>query len=98
MEAKPGLSHSSTTALLSASLEKVIGEFFIAWPLDLVKGNFFYLFKAVATHPVEQPELPIDELALFLDQLTDLLSAAYELRQASRATGPAKPEGGNHGI
>jgi len=83
MEASPGLSHLENQL---TPPEKVLANFFAAWPVDVVKEKCFYLFKAVVTHPDGQPKLPAEEVALFLDQLTDLVSAAYELHQANRVS------------
>ncbi|WP_426671982.1 hypothetical protein ACPPVU_12175 [Mucilaginibacter sp. McL0603] len=76
--------------------EEVIDLFFRNYSSETMWVNTFYLFKCWTTNSCGLKEkLPNEELALFLDQLIDLVAAAYTLHQANRVSGEEKKDQAN---
>ena len=81
---------------IDLSPEKVIENFFDTYSIEQVKERFWFIFKSRVTSPTRDlDQLPDEETALFFDQLTDLVSAAFELHQANGAR-TGQREGGAH--
>jgi hypothetical protein len=67
--------------------EEVIALFFQNYSHETMWTNAFYLFKCWTTNSCGLKEnLPDQEIALFLDQLIDLVAAAFTLHQANRVS------------
>jgi hypothetical protein len=67
--------------------EEVIALFFRSYSREDTRERAFYLFKCWVTNSCGLKEkLPDEELALFLDQLIDLVAAAFTLHQSNRVS------------
>lgn len=70
-------------------------SFFLNNPPDRVKYLFWKLFQCYVLKDCNaEVDVPEKEVALFYDQLMDLVAAAYILHQAN---GVVKPEQGGNG-
>jgi hypothetical protein len=77
--------------------EEVIALFFESYSRETMRDHSFYLFKCWVTNSCGIKEnLPDQEIALFLDQLIDLVAAAFTLHQANRVSKNPE-EGKNNG-
>jgi hypothetical protein len=78
------------------SLKEVMETFFSSNSLDSVKSRFFYVFQCWVTKDCNyKAEISDKEIALFFDQLTNLVAAAYIIHQANRVS-ITKQEGESH--
>jgi hypothetical protein len=76
--------------------EEVIALFFQHYSRETMRDRALYLFKCWVTNSCGLKEkLPDEEIALFLDQLIDLVAAAFTLHQANRASHLPQEEQGN---
>lgn len=76
------------------SLREEVRKFFAGRTPDTAKVMFWKLFQCWATKECTvKGEVTDEEVALFFDQLTDLVAAAYILHQANGA--PEDPQKGN---
>jgi type II secretory pathway component PulF len=78
-------------------MEAATKESTILSPTELLEGFFttqtaesaqlyvWHLFQAWASLPAEKKQYSDEEIALFLDQLNDLVAAAYQLHEANKA-------------
>jgi len=77
-------------------LKKVMDAFFSANTPESVKTLFWSMFQCWVTKDCNlKAEISDEEIALFFDQLMDLVAAAYLVHQASRVP-PAQQEGSGH--
>jgi hypothetical protein len=77
-------------------LKKVTEIFFSKHSLDSAKYMFFKFFQCWSLKDCKiKAEISDEEVALFFDQLTDLVAAAYILHQANGAS-DNQQEGGPH--
>jgi hypothetical protein len=77
-------------------LKKVMDAFFSANTPESVKNLFWKMFQCWATKDCKiKAEISDEEVALFFDQLIDLVAAAYIVHQANRVS-PNQQEGGSH--
>ena len=75
-------------------LKKVMDSFFINNPPEKVKYLFWKLLQCYVLKDCNtKVDVPEKEVALFYDQLMDLVAAAYILHQANRVSKPE--QGGN---
>jgi hypothetical protein len=73
--------------------EEVIALFFENYSREVMFERAFYLFRCWVTNSCGLKEkLSDEELALFLDQLIDLVAAAFTLHQSNRV--PEEPQKG----
>ncbi|WEA01753.1 hypothetical protein [Mucilaginibacter sp. SJ] len=71
----------------SSPLQKVIESFFKGYTPDSTKFMFWKLFQCWALKDCTiKAEVSDEEVALFFDQLIDLVAAAYTVHQANGAT------------
>ena len=69
------------------SLKEVMETFFSNNTPDKVKYLFWKLFQCYVTKDCnEKAEVPNEEVALFYDQLIDLVNAVYVVYQGDRAS------------
>ena len=67
--------------------ERVIALFFQSYSSEDTREHAFHLFKCWVSNSCELKEnIPNQELALFLDQLIDLVAATFTLHQANRVS------------
>jgi hypothetical protein len=73
------------------SLKKMMDAFFKANTPDSVREFFWKVFQCWVTRDCNiKAEISDEEVALFFDQLTDLVAAAYNLHQSDIITKTAK--------
>ncbi|HTE01446.1 MAG TPA: hypothetical protein VK668_19300 [Mucilaginibacter sp.] len=72
--------------------EQAFRAFFGAHTSESTREAFLYLFKAYVSQDNDKKHYPEEEIALFLDQLIDLVAAASQLHQANRV--PLNPQEG----
>jgi len=77
------------------SLKDEVSRFFAERTPDSAKVMFWKLFQCWATKECTiKAEITDEEVALFFDQLTDLVAAAYIVHQANRVSeNPQEGEG-----
>ncbi|MFI5162360.1 MAG: hypothetical protein ACHQHN_13860 [Sphingobacteriales bacterium] len=76
--------------------KEVMSNFFGVNTPESVKALFFKMFQCWVTKDCTlKAEISDEEIALFFDQLTDLVAAAYTVHQANRASGPGQRENGH---
>jgi len=75
-------------------LKEVMANFFKANTPESVKVLFWKFFQCWVTKDCNiKAELSDEEVALFLDQLIDLVAAAYIVHQANGALNPQEGKG-----
>ncbi len=85
------------TSVTMASAPKTLEAFFASNTPESVKEIFWYLFKAWVSQPSDKKKQYSDEeIALFLDQLINLVAAASTLHQENRVSRDYAKEGTNH--
>ena len=78
------------------SLKEVVASFFKQRTPDGTKALCWKLFQCWALKDCNiKAEITDEEVALFFDQIIDLVTAAYTEHQAGRL--PDHPHGGSHG-
>src|SRR6202020_219087 len=78
------------------SLKKMMDAFFKGNTPDSVREFFWKVFQCWVTKDCNiKAEISDEEVALLLDQLNDLVAAAYILHQANRVS-PTVQEGSEH--
>jgi hypothetical protein len=77
------------------SLKKMMAAFFKGNTPDSAREFFFKVFQCWVTRDCNiKAEISDEEVALFFDQLTDLVAAAYNLHQSGIT--PLNKQGGNN--
>ncbi|MFI5161231.1 MAG: hypothetical protein ACHQHN_08130 [Sphingobacteriales bacterium] len=77
-------------------LKEVMETFFGVNTPESVKELFFRMFQCWVTKECNiKAEISDEEMALFFDQLTDLVAAAYTVHQANRALQTGQEGGGD---
>jgi len=75
-------------------LKKVMDAFFSDNTPESVKSLFWSMFQCWVTKDCNlKAEVSDEEIALFFDQLSDLVAAAYVVHQANRALDEGRKEG-----
>jgi hypothetical protein len=78
------------------SFQTVMGNFFITYSPDYVQYLFWNVFKCWGTNECKvKSEISDEEIALFFDQLIDLVAAAYIVHEANRVSQTGQ-EGNGH--
>jgi hypothetical protein len=78
------------------SLKEATKAFFDSNTPESTKGHFWKFFQCWVTRDCNlKSDLSDEEVALFFDQLIDLVAAAYILHQANRVL-PTEQEGDKH--
>jgi hypothetical protein len=78
------------------SLKKMMDAFFKANTPDSAREFFWKVFQCWVTRDCNiKAEISDEEVALFFDQLTDLVAAAYIVHEANRVS-PTGQEGMDH--
>jgi hypothetical protein len=72
----------------------VVKKFFRMYSRELSTETLWYVFKAWVSSPgANRAQFSNEEMALFLDQLIDLVAAAYQLHQTNRVCGDVEGDG-----
>ena len=73
-------------------IQLVLEKFFSTNSEESTREIFWYLFKAWVSQPEDKQYYSNQEIALFFDQLLELVAAAYTLHQSHRANSNPNPE------
>jgi hypothetical protein len=78
---------TNNNSIAELSLKKMMDAFFKANTQDSVREFFWKVFQCWVTRDCNiKAEISDEEVALFFDQLTDLVAAAYIVHQANRVS------------
>lgn len=84
---------------IKKELPKAMLDFFAHNNTLIAKNTLAHLFKAWACQPEEKKQLTNEEIAVFLDQLIDLVAAAQTLHEVNTVLNQNEPvtdRGGHH--